>query len=224
AIRSVVLASPCEAVVRGKTLIQMGTIGAEDSRTLHTMLARRGADYFEAPVLGSRAEAKAGTLLVMVGSTETQFTKWRPLFRLLGRTPRRIGPVGTASTLKLALNQLIAAEMGAFALSVGFIQRSHVSMDVFMDILRGSALFAPTFEKKLPRLMKRHYQDPNFSTAHLLKDVNLFIRSAKPLKVRFEALEKVGRLLREAINHGLHASDYSALYEIINPPVSHEHR
>ncbi len=41
-----------------------------------------------------------------------------------------------------------------------------------MDILRGSALYAPTFDKKLQRMLDRDYANPNFPTKvamHLLK-------------------------------------------------------
>jgi 3-hydroxyisobutyrate dehydrogenase len=65
--------------------------------------------------------------------------------------------------LKLALNQLIAAEMSAFALSLVLVQRAAVSIDTFTAILRENALLAPALEKKLPRLLTRDYKHPNFS-------------------------------------------------------------
>ena len=114
----------------------------------------------------------------MVGGTEDQFAALAPLFRSLGREPRFVGAVGKAAALKLALNQLIAAETLAFGLSLGLIRRAGISVDTFMTILRESALYAPTFGKKLPRLLKRDYHHPNFSTRHLLKDVRLFVREA----------------------------------------------
>ncbi len=99
--------------------------------------------------------------------------------RSLGREPQRIGPVGSAVALKLALNHLIAAETSAFALSLELVQRSGVAVETFMAILRESALYAPTFDKKLPRLLKRDYHHPNFSTRHLLKDLRLCCQEAR---------------------------------------------
>src|SRR6476620_4170878 len=144
----------------------MGTIAPNESLEIQREVEQQGGAYCEAPVLGSLAEAKAGTLFVMVGGTEAQFTTWSSLFRSLGREPRRIGPVGSAAALKLALNHLIAAETSAFALSLGLVQRSGVAVETYMAILRESALYAPTFDKKLPRLLKRDYHHPNFSTRH----------------------------------------------------------
>ena len=217
AIRAVLLTPASLAVLRGKTVIQMGTIGQEESLALQAEIERVGGSYCEAPVLGSLAEAQAGTLLVMVGGTEGQFAQWGPLFRSLSREPRLIGPIGKAASLKLALNQLIAAEISAFALSLGLVQRAGVPVDTFMAILRESALFAPAFEKKFPRLLTRDYRHPNFSTRHLLKDVELFLKEASSYELTASSLEGIKPVLEQTIAQGLGDSDYSAIFEVVNP-------
>jgi 3-hydroxyisobutyrate dehydrogenase len=217
AIHAVLLTPATLAVLPGKTVIQMGTIAQGESLALQAEIERVGGSYCEAPVLGSLAEAQAGTLLVMVGGTEGQFVQWGPLFRSLCREPRLIGPAGNAAALKLALNQLIAAEISAFALSLGLVQRAGVPVDTFMAILKESALFAPSFEKKLPRLLTRDYQQPNFSTRHLLKDADLFLREASGYALTTSSLEGIMPILERAIAQGLGDSDYSAIFEVVNP-------
>jgi len=217
AIRAVLLTPASLAVLRGKTVIQMGTIAQGESLALQAEIEQAGGSYCEAPVLGSLAEARAGTLLVMVGGTEGQFVQWGPLFRSLCREPRLVGPAGKAASLKLSLNQLIVAEVSAFALSLGLVQRAGVPVDTFMAILRESALFAPAFEKKLPRLLTRDYQHPNFSTRHLLKDAELFLREASGYALTTSSLEGIRPLLERTIEQGLGDSDYSAIFEVINP-------
>jgi 3-hydroxyisobutyrate dehydrogenase len=218
AIRSLLLNPSCSPRLAGRTVIQMGTIGPDESLALQRDLGDFGADYLEAPVLGSLSEAKAGTLLVMVGATAEQFEKWDFVWTALSRHPRLIGPVGRAAALKLALNQLIAAQVAAFSLSLGAVQKSGIDTDSFMAVLRESALFAPTFDKKLPRLLGRQYDNPNFSVAHLLKDLRLFGRLAAALRLRSESVDGVRILLESAIHGGLQDLDYSVLYEVINPP------
>jgi len=217
AIRAVLLTPASLAVLRGKTVIQMGTIGQEESLVLQAEIERVGGSYCEAPVLGSLPEAQAGTLVMMVGGTEEQCVQWGPLFRSLSREPRLIGPVGKAASLKLALNQLIAAEISAFALSLGLVQRAGVPVDTCMAILRESALFAPAFEKKLPRLLTRDYQCPNFPTRHLLKDVDLFLEAATGYSLTTSSLQGIKPVLERTIAQGLGDSDYSALFEVVNP-------
>jgi 3-hydroxyisobutyrate dehydrogenase len=218
AIRSVLFSPACAPALIGKTIVQMGTIGSNESLSIQREVERNGGLYCEAPVLGSLAEAKAGTLLIMVGGTKDQFERLNPLFRSLSREPRFIGSVGQAAVLKLALNHLIAAENVAFSLSLGLIQRAGVSVDTFMAILRESALFAPTFDKKLPRLLKRDYHQPNFPTRHMLKDVLLCAQEAADRRLTTSGLDGIRRILDEAIAQGYGELDYSALYDVLNPP------
>lgn len=216
AIRSVILSDDSLAALGGRTIIQMGTISPDESREFDAAVAAEGGDYLEAPVLGSIAEAKAGTLLVMVGGTDQQLQRVRPLLSSLSKEPRLVGPVGQAAVMKLALNQLIAAETAAFSLSLALIQQSQVPVDLFMSLLKESALFAPTFEKKLPRLQQRQYDQPNFSTTHLLKDIDLFLATAATQGLRTTGLQGVRDVVADAIAHGRGDQDYSALYEELN--------
>ncbi|MCS6292286.1 MAG: NAD(P)-dependent oxidoreductase [Nitrospira sp.] len=217
AIHAVLFPPTAPVDLRGRTIIQMGTISPDESRAFQRSVSDGGGDYFEAPVLGSLAEAKAGTLIVMGGGTVDQLRRWEPVFSSLTPASSLIGPVGQAAALKLALNHLIAAELSAFALSLGFIQRAGISVDQFMAILKSSALFAPAFEKKLPRLLTRQYDKPNFPTSHLLKDVNLFADEARHQGLNVAGLAGVRTLLEQAIQEGHRDEDYSALFESINP-------
>jgi 3-hydroxyisobutyrate dehydrogenase len=85
--------------------------------------------------------------------------------------------------------------------------------------LRESALYAPTFDKKLPRLLQRDYANPNFPAKHLLKDVRLIHQEAAALGLDTSSLNGITLLLKKTITQGLAESDYSALYNAVNPPA-----
>lgn len=211
AIQEVIFSS--DADLTGKTIIQMGTIAPDESKKLLVEVEIRGGEYLEAPVLGSIPEAKTGELLVMVGATSSQFAKWESLLKNYSPNPLLIGEVGKASALKLALNQMIAGLTTTFALSLSFLQQQEVNIDIFMDILRSSALYAPTFDKKLSRMLDRNYDNPNFPTKHLEKDINLFLSSAQNLDLNTNALEGINSIVSGAIKKGFAEGDYSALIE-----------
>lgn len=202
----------------GKTVIQMGTIAPKESKILAERITEMGGKYLEAPVLGSIPQAKAGTLLVMAGGTETVFSECLPILQVLGETPTYIGKIGSAAALKLALNQLIASLTAGFSLSLGLIQREGVDLEKFMTILRASALYAPTFDKKLQRMCDRQFENPNFPTKHLLKDTNLFLQAAEDADLNAEGLVGIRSIIEQAIAAQLAESDYSAIFEIIAPP------
>jgi 3-hydroxyisobutyrate dehydrogenase len=215
AIHEVLFNDRVQPLLTGKTIVQMGTISPQESRDIATQLISWGGEYLEAPVLGSIPEAKTGKLLVMVGATTAQFDRYLPLFQQLGESPILIGEVGQAAALKLALNQLIASLTVGFAQSLAYLQQQEVNIPQFMEILRSSALYAPTFDKKLQRMLDRDYSNPNFPTKHLLKDTNLFINSAQASGVNVAANLGVQQILNLAISMGLAEGDYSALFDAV---------
>jgi len=217
AIQAVLLAPDTQAVLSGRTIIQMGTIAPDESCAIAAAVEAVGGDYLEAPVLGSIPEAQAGKLIVMVGSSPEQFQRWSQLLQQLGPEPLLIGEVGKAAALKLALNQLISSLTTAFALSLGFVMRQGVDVETFMSILRDSALYAPTFDKKLQRMVERNYDNPNFPTKHLLKDTNLFLGAAQAAGLNVSSLEGVRAILEAAQQMNLAEEDYSALFSAVNP-------
>ena len=198
----------------GSTVIPMGTMGVEDSRKLATQVANQGGQYLEAPVLGSKPQALNGTLLVMAGGVAQVFKEQQPLLAHLCQDPLLVGPVGSGAATKLALNQLIASLTHSFSLSLQLIQRAGVPVETFMAILRPSALYAPTFDKKLQRMLDHTYADPNFSTALLRKDLRLFLEEATPAGLQDQGLSGLLSLLEQAKDTDLDEQDYCALHEL----------
>lgn len=201
----------------GKLFIQMGTIAPEQSQHIENQLNSIGAEYLECPVLGSLPEAQSGKLILMAGGDEANYQQALPLLKMMGETPRYIGRTGQGAALKLAMNQLIAGLTATFSLSLALIEESHIDVEQFMQILRESALYAPTFDKKLDRMRNRHFSDPNFPTKHLAKDTRLFLEVGEQLRLDTSALEGINRLLDKTLAMGLDNTDYSAIYAAISP-------
>lgn len=199
-----------------KTIIQMGTISPKESVMLEEKLFQVKAGYLEAPVLGSRREAEDGNLIVMVGSKKEDYNEFVDVLGHLGNPLKYIGPVGKAAALKLALNQLIAGHLINFSLSLGLIEKNGIDVDIFMEILRDSALYAPMFDKKLPNWVHRSYDEPNFPTKHLLKDVRLVIEEAEGRSLFVGVAKEIERIISKAVKQGLGGQDYSSVYDVIN--------
>ena len=80
----------------GKTVLQMGTIGPDESREVAEAVEQNGGSYIESPVLGSKKEAEAGELLLMVGCESEDALKLSPVYPVLlalGKEPMRVGEV-----------------------------------------------------------------------------------------------------------------------------------
>ena len=200
--------------LQGTTVMPMGTMGVEESRQLARQVLQEGGRYLEAPVLGSKPQALSGTLLVMAGGETRDYNQQRSLLMHLSEQPMHVGAVGSGAATKLALNQMIASLTHSFSLSLRLIQQAGVPVDTFMEILRPSALYAPTFDKKLQRMLDSHYDDPNFSTALLRKDLRLFLEEAAASGLQDQGLSSLATLLDQAKGSDLDQQDYCALHEL----------
>ncbi|MEK7990597.1 MAG: NAD(P)-dependent oxidoreductase [Thiotrichaceae bacterium] len=216
AIQSV-LQDNVKVALKGKTIIQMGTIAPQQSRELAQTLAQSEIDYLEAPVLGSIPNVNAGQLISIVGGSKSQFEQWQPLLTQLGPQVHYLGEVGSASTIKLAFNHFIASLATTFGLSLAVVKANGLDVEQFMSILRDSALYAPTYDKKLNNMLHRQFDNPNFPTSHMLKDINLFLDETQQLGLNSAATEGVRDILQQAVNMGFAEQDYSALFQAISP-------
>jgi 3-hydroxyisobutyrate dehydrogenase len=125
--------------------------------------------------------------------------------------------VGQGAALKLAMNQLIGGLTATFVLSLGLVRAEGIEVEQFMTLLRGSALYAPTFDKKLDRYLTQDYAGANFPLKHLLKDVRLFREVAAPLGLDGAFITTIEAACIRALGKGYGDQDYAALYEAMVP-------
>ncbi|MDB9314306.1 NAD(P)-dependent oxidoreductase [Spirulina sp. CS-785/01] len=214
AIQDTLLSDSSKSALAGHTIIQMSTIAPQESKDFKQQIETAGGNYLEAPVLGSIPEVKKGELQVMVGGTPEQFQTWQNILQVFGK-PLLMGEVGAASTVKVAMNQLIGSLVTAFSLSLSLVQKEGIDVDKFMEIVRGSSLYAPKFDSKLKRMLQENFDNPNFPTKHLLKDMQIVNKTAENKGVSTDATQGVERILERALALGLADSDYSALFQAV---------
>ncbi|KUO58717.1 hydroxyacid dehydrogenase [bacterium BRH_c32] len=201
----------------GRTIIQMSTISPGESELLEERIESFGGEYIEAPVLGSIPQIKDGSLMILCGGKEELVNKYKPVLEFISNNITYVGNIGSAAAIKLALNQFIPSLAAIFSASYSYLLKNNINTVPFMNILKHSALYAPTYEKKISNYDSRNYDNPNFPLKHMLKDINLIETQFKEAKINTSILEAVKEILINAVGENLGDKDYSALYEIINP-------
>jgi len=96
-----------EALKPGALVIDMTSAEPQRARAHAERLKAMGIGYLDAPVSGGTAGAKAGTLAIMVGGSDADFARAKPVFEAMGR-PLRVGPAGSGQLAKLC-NQIIVS-------------------------------------------------------------------------------------------------------------------
>jgi 3-hydroxyisobutyrate dehydrogenase len=178
AINAVIMQDSVLPSLIDRTIIQMGTIAPQESLQFQTRVLASGGSYLEAPVLGSVPHINAGKLKVLVGGDVELCKRWEELLSAFGMV-FHVGKVGSAATMKLARNQLIASLLSAYSLSLNLLESEKLSIDTFMQILRQDALFAPILDKKLDAMLGGEFAQASFAVKNLLKDVDLFLAEGR---------------------------------------------
>ena len=104
--------------------VEASTITPDHARALGAAATERSLGFAEAPVVGSRPQADAGALVSLVGATDADLARIQPVLETYSGAIRHTGPVGTAATMKLAINGLFAMQVAAFAEIVGLLELS----------------------------------------------------------------------------------------------------
>ncbi|NOZ53682.1 MAG: NAD(P)-dependent oxidoreductase [Gammaproteobacteria bacterium] len=202
----------------GRTIINFGSISPSRSQALMDACEAHQACYVEVAAIGSVDDIAASNLQLLVGATEADYRCINDLLGDISATVSLVGEVGQAVALKLALLQLTSSLTAAFSASIGLITEQGLNIDVLMNHLRDTTLYAALFDQKLPRLLTRDYQAPNFPGRHLQRELMLFLEQAEQSGLNVHSVESMTDLLSLSTAKGLQDMDFTALHDVIYPP------
>jgi 2-hydroxy-3-oxopropionate reductase len=97
-----------EGAGEGSLVVDMSASSPALTRDLFLVARQRGVGMLDAPVSGGDVGAIEGTLSIMVGGSEADFERAKPLFDVMGKTVTHVGPTGAGQVTKAA-NQIVVA-------------------------------------------------------------------------------------------------------------------
>jgi 3-hydroxyisobutyrate dehydrogenase-like beta-hydroxyacid dehydrogenase len=196
----------------GLLCVDMSTIAPTDTRRIGAALAEQGVAMLDAPVTGSSPRAEAGTLTIMAGGEEHDFTRVEPLLETMGSLVVHVGELGQGEMLKLINNSLGAANAAALAEALLLAQATGVDLDALEQVVAKGSGASAQLELKAGA-MRGHDYTTLFKTAHMLKDVRLCLEEAQAAGVPFPAAAHARDLLTAAVGRGHAEADYASLIE-----------
>jgi 3-hydroxyisobutyrate dehydrogenase len=117
-----------EGVRSGSLIVDCSTISPGASEGFAARLAGQGVGFVDAPVSGGSEGALQGTLTIMLGGSEADVERARPILAAMGRTITHMGPVGAGQATK-AVNQVILC--GAYlGVAEGIVLAMKAGLDV----------------------------------------------------------------------------------------------
>jgi 3-hydroxyisobutyrate dehydrogenase len=161
---------------RVKTVIDTSTIGVSAAREIAAALSEAGITYFDAPVSGGLAGARARTLMVMFSGPPETSAEFDRVVAGLSDRYRRVGDVvGLAQALKLANNYLSAVALIATSEAVAFGVSAGLDMSTMVAVLNESSGQSSATADKFPKHVVTEKYSAGFTSTLMDKDLKLYV-------------------------------------------------
>lgn len=198
----------------GKLVIDMSSISPGATKAFAARIVETGASYADAPVSGGEVGAKAASLTIMVGSSEADFARAKPLFELMGKNITRIGGVGDGQTAKVTNQVIVGLTIQAVAEGLALAKATGADVAKVREALMGGFAASRILEVHGERMIKRTF-DPGFRIRLHRKDIGLAMEAAKSLELYLPHAASLQQLMNKALAEGLGDKDHSALISLL---------
>ena len=195
----------------GTTLIDMSTVSPAVSQRIAERAGAAGVDFLRSPVSGNPTVVRGGTLTLVVSGPEAVAQRLDPLLRAVGPKVFYVGEGERARVVKLVLQVLVGGitELLGEAMVLG--EAGGVDRAALLDVINASAVGSPLTGYKGEALVRDDYS-ATFTTAMMLKDVDLVLDVAEENRLVLPFTRHLRRLLEHTIEGGHADEDFLALY------------
>lgn len=191
--------------------LQMGTVGVDGTRRLAALAAEHGVPFVDAPVLGTKAPAEQGTLVVLASGDPSFQARCAPIFDVISARTIWVEGEAGAAKLKLVVNNWVLALIEAIAESIALAEAAGLDPQQFLDAIKGGPTDTPYAQVKGTAIISRGFA-PSFTLAGALKDAGLVLDLAREVGLEMAVTEAVRRHMTRAVDLGHGDQDMAATY------------
>ncbi|NDV87593.1 NAD-binding protein [Aurantimonas aggregata] len=162
----------------GKTIIDTSTSNPVSTRALAERCAAAGVTLIDAPLSRTPKEAWEGTLDTMVGASEADFERVRPLLETWAGKVVRVGEIGAGHTMKL-LNNFVSlgyASIYSEALAIG--AKNGIDAATFHGVIGGGRMDCGFYQTFMQYVVGRDRDAHKFTLRNAHKDMRYVVSLA----------------------------------------------
>ena len=138
------------SIAKGALIIDSSTIAAATSQRVAKAAQAAGIGFIDAPVSGGVGGAVAGTLTFMIGGSDADLERARPVLEKMGVNLLHAGAVGAGQTAKICNNMLLGVLMIGTSEAIALGVANGLDPQVLSEIMRRSSGGNWTLEKYNP--------------------------------------------------------------------------
>jgi 3-hydroxyisobutyrate dehydrogenase-like beta-hydroxyacid dehydrogenase len=160
-------------------VVDLSTTTVALARELSSRFEARGIHFTDAPVARTREAAEKGTLSIMVGGSESNFRRLRPLLAHMGSDITHCGGPGAGQATKLINNMLLFQNVVALAEALTLARKTGLSGErLFETLAKGSADSFALRNHGMKALLPDAFPERAFAVEYALKDMEYFLEFA----------------------------------------------
>jgi len=192
----------------------MSTVTPASARQVAAAYRARERRFVQAPVLGSKRQIEASTLLVFGGGEAADVDVCEQAWSAFAGRVWRLEEAEQAATLKLACNMLLAHTILGLGQSLVFGAKGGVEPALLLEVLNASAVGSPMVASKGKTLLERDFK-ANFVVRNMHKDLRLIAEAAQETETPLPLAALSRELFLAAIQAGYGDEDYSAVVKVL---------
>ncbi|HEY0825371.1 MAG TPA: NAD(P)-binding domain-containing protein [Ramlibacter sp.] len=198
----------------GTTVMDMSTVAPEVTDALAQAAAKKEMSFVDAPVGRLASHADRGESLFMVGASERDFARVKPLLDAMGTSIFHCGEVGTGTRTKLVNNFLaiVSCHMNAEALTLA--QKFGLSLERTLDVIHGTTATNGQLKIAWPTKVFRGDIEPGFTIDLAHKDLTLIVEAANAVRTPVPAAAAAREAYSTARARGFGGKDFSAMADV----------
>jgi 4-hydroxybutyrate dehydrogenase/sulfolactaldehyde 3-reductase len=172
-----------ENAARGSLLMDMSTIDPLATDRLQAAALARGLSVVDAPVGRLAEHADRGESLFMVGASDADLARVRPLLDAMGTTVYHCGGVGTGGRTKLVNNYVAVTLTQVNAEALALSQRLGLDITRTLAVLLGTSANNGQLRMNFPNKVLAGDTTPGFTIDLAHKDMGLVLGAAHAARV-----------------------------------------
>lgn len=199
----------------GTIVMDMSTVSPETTDELASAAKERGIGFVDAPVGRLASHADRGESLFMVGGSDADFARVKPLLDGMGSTIFHCGPVGSGTKTKLVNNYLAVTSCQLNAEALGLSQRFGLDLERTLDVLYGTTAVNGQLKIAWPSKVLAGDIEPGFTIDLAHKDLSLISEAANAARVPMPILAAAREAFSTARARGFGNKDFSAMVDAL---------
>jgi 3-hydroxyisobutyrate dehydrogenase-like beta-hydroxyacid dehydrogenase len=198
----------------GQIAIDMSTVLPATSLREMEAYAKRGVDFLDAPVFGSKSESARAELWIMAAGNEAIFERVKPVLEHLGQTVHYFGKSGNAAAMKLVGNLIVVLELEALSEALVLAQKAGLDLDTVMEVVNVADFRSPLLVSNGQNILKRDFS-PSFALKLMLKDAGLIEKFGEELQSPMPGLLVIKGNFASAVALGFGKENASAVIKAL---------